>query len=211
MSMVVSSGSAPDSFQPHETTDRLGLVEHILHAGVAEVVEELHAVNTQHDGQGIGMAALAGLGVEGADTPLQSWPGNQAIHPVQEQLPAGLAVLALVFQIGKGRLIHPDSLLYWCRPPRPYHAIIPLTCSEISKVFVVRRLAWRSRSKTVSRIVDTQKVRQGFVERREIGFRECGLVVGEPGRGDAKPNCLGSRGRLIDLLRRLQAGDSVPG
>ena len=69
--------------------------------------------------------------------------------------------------------------------------------------------------KTVSRIVDAQKVRQGFVERREIGFRECGvatpLVVGEQGRGDAKPNCLGSRGRLIDLLRRLQAGDSVPG
>ena len=31
--------------QAHETPDRFGLVEQILHAGVAEVVAELHAVN----------------------------------------------------------------------------------------------------------------------------------------------------------------------
>ena len=77
-----------------------------LHARVAEIVEELHTVNSQHHGQRIGLAALASLGVHGPDSLLQTLPGDQAVHPFQEQLPPGLALLALEFQFGKCRLVH---------------------------------------------------------------------------------------------------------
>ena len=40
----------------------------------------------------------------------QQLPGNQAVHPFQEEFPAGLAFLALVLQIGKSRLVHLPSL-----------------------------------------------------------------------------------------------------
>ena len=65
----------------------------------------------QHGGQRVGMASPSGLGVEGADAVLQTLPGNQAVHPLQEQLPAGLTPFTLVFQVGKGGLIHLPSLL----------------------------------------------------------------------------------------------------
>ena len=44
------------------------------------------------------MSSPSGLEVEGADAVLQQLPGNQGVHPLQEQIPAGLAFLALVFQ-----------------------------------------------------------------------------------------------------------------
>ena len=53
------------------------------------------------------MPAFAGLGVEGTDAFLQPLPGNQAVHPLQEQLPAGLPLLALEFQGGERWLVHP--------------------------------------------------------------------------------------------------------
>ena len=43
--IVVSSGSATRQSQPREAAHRLHLVEQILHAGVAEVVEQLHAMH----------------------------------------------------------------------------------------------------------------------------------------------------------------------
>ena len=55
------------------------------------------------------MASPSGLGVEGTDTVLQQLPRNQAVHPLQEQFPAGLAFLTLVFQVGKGGLVHTIS------------------------------------------------------------------------------------------------------
>ena len=44
------------------------------------------------------MAALACLGVEEPYTVLQLLSGKQDVHPLQNQLPAGLALLSLVFQ-----------------------------------------------------------------------------------------------------------------
>jgi hypothetical protein len=37
---------------------------------------------------------------------LQRFPGNQAIHPLPKHLTAGLALLALVLDIGEGDLVH---------------------------------------------------------------------------------------------------------
>ena len=104
--MVVSSGRGPESFSPHEPPHRVRLVEQVFHAGVAEVVEELDAVGSEHDRQRVGVAAPASLGIEGTDPLLQALPGNQSLHTLQENFPAGLALLALVFQIGKSRLVH---------------------------------------------------------------------------------------------------------
>ncbi len=64
--------------QPSEPPDRFGLVEQILHAWIAEVVEQLHAVNPQHHRQWVRPTALSGLGVDRPDALLQPFPGNQA-------------------------------------------------------------------------------------------------------------------------------------
>ena len=50
-----------------EGSHRLGLVEEVLRAGVAEVVAELHGVDAQHHGEGVGPPPAAGLGVVGLD------------------------------------------------------------------------------------------------------------------------------------------------
>ena len=42
-------GQGAGQLQPCEPPDRVGLVEQILRAGVAEIVEELDAVDAQHD------------------------------------------------------------------------------------------------------------------------------------------------------------------
>ena len=92
--------------QAHEPPDRIGLVEQILHTRVAEIVEELDTVNPQHNCQRVGSASLACLGVVGADSLLQRPPGDETFHPLQEQLPAGPALLALILQISKSGLVH---------------------------------------------------------------------------------------------------------
>ena len=73
----------------------------VLHAGVAEIVEEMDAVNPQYYRQRIGPAAVSGLGISGPDAVFQSLPGNQAIHAFQKRFAAGPAFLALIFQIRK--------------------------------------------------------------------------------------------------------------
>ena len=102
-------GQGARELQSREPPHRRGLVEQILHAWVAEIVEDLDAVDSQHDGQRIGMASPSRLGVEGTEAVLQQLPGNQAVHTLQEKFPAGLALLALVFQVGKGWLVHTTS------------------------------------------------------------------------------------------------------
>ena len=106
-------GQGARELQPREPPHWLGLVEQVLHAWVAEIVEELDAVDSQHDGQRIGMASPSRLGVEETESVLQQLPWNQAVHTLQEKFqekfPAGLALLALVFQIGKGWLVHTTS------------------------------------------------------------------------------------------------------
>jgi len=62
-------GQGAGQLQPHEPPHRVGLVEQVLHCGVAEVVEDLDAVDSQHHRQRIGMAAPSGLGIEELDAP----------------------------------------------------------------------------------------------------------------------------------------------
>ena len=126
--MVVSSGRASDRLRPTETPDRFGLVEQILHAGVAQVVEQLHAVNPQHHRQRVGPAALARLGIYRPDALLQPLPRNQAVHALQEQLAAGPALLALVFQVRESRLVHQFSL-------RPVPAVPAILCHNHTDLF----------------------------------------------------------------------------
>ena len=57
----------------------------------------------------IGMASPSRLGVEGTEAVLQQLPGNQAVHTLRDQVPGGSALLALVFQVGKGWLVHTTS------------------------------------------------------------------------------------------------------
>ena len=102
----------------------------VLHAGVAEIVEELHTVNSQHHGQRIGLAGLASLGVHGPDSLLQTLPGDQAVHPFQEQFPPGLALLAPEFQFGKCRAGPSQSTPNRHRFIQQYYATSPQTCSE---------------------------------------------------------------------------------
>ncbi len=103
-------GQGTRELQPCEPPHRVRLVDQVLHAWVAQIVEELDTVDSQHDGQRVGMSSLSCVGVEGADALLEQLPGNQVVHPLKEQLPASLALLALVFQVGKGRLLHLPSL-----------------------------------------------------------------------------------------------------
>ena len=83
--------------------------DRITHAGVAEIAEELDAVDSQHYGQQVGLSPPAPLGVKGTAAGLQQLPRNQTVHPLQEHLPADLALLALVFQVGNGWLVHTAS------------------------------------------------------------------------------------------------------
>ena len=85
----------------------------------------------QHRRQLIRPPAPARLGIERADTPFQPIPWDQAINALQEYLPAGLALLAGVFQVRKCRLVHrvftPNISVFrvaW------YYATTHQTCSE---------------------------------------------------------------------------------
>ena len=55
----------------------------------------------KHHRQRVGPAAVSRLGIAGPDAVFQSLRGNQAVHALQEDLPAGPALLVLVFQVGK--------------------------------------------------------------------------------------------------------------
>ena len=96
------------SRQPHahEPSDRLDLVEHVLHGGVAQIVEQLHAVNAQHHRQIIGTTPSARLRIERSD----AVPRKQTIHAFEESLPTGLSLLVVVFEVRKCSLVHRLSL-----------------------------------------------------------------------------------------------------
>ena len=110
--------------QPGEPPHRFGLVEQVLHPGVTEIVEQLHAVNPQHHQQWVRPAALSGLGVNRADALLQPFPGNQPVHPLQKYFPAGLALLTLIVQVGERWLVHfisPLAPIGSASPTMPHH------------------------------------------------------------------------------------------
>ena len=92
--------------QPHETPHRLHLVEKVLHPRVAQVVEQLHAVNTQHHRQRVRAPTAPRLRIERLDPSLQPLPGNQLVHLLKEQLTPRPALLQVVLQFRKACLCH---------------------------------------------------------------------------------------------------------
>ena len=82
--MVVLVGQRLRQPQPHETPHRLHLVEKVLHPRVAQVVEQLHAVNTQHHRQRVRAPTAPRLRIERLDPSLQPLPGNQPCPSSQE-------------------------------------------------------------------------------------------------------------------------------
>ena len=100
--------------QTYEPSQRLDLVEHILHTRITKVVEQLHAVYSQHRRKFIRPPAPARLGIERADALFEPFPRDQAVHALEENLPTGLALLAVVFQVRKcwlvHRILHPKHL-----------------------------------------------------------------------------------------------------
>ena len=82
------------------------LVQGVFHGRVAEIIEQLHAVDSQHGGQRVRWPASLALWVVSSDLLLQLLPGNQLVHPLQKDLAAGLALLGLVLGFGEGDLIH---------------------------------------------------------------------------------------------------------
>ena len=89
-----------------EGSHRLGLVEEVLRAGVAEVVAELHGVDAQHHGEGVGPPPAAGLGVVGLDGCFVLLPRHEAIRPFEELLAAHRVAVLRELDSGECRLMH---------------------------------------------------------------------------------------------------------
>ena len=70
--------------QPDEPAHRLHFVQQVLHAGIAQVVEQLHAVHPQHHPQRIRPPAAACLRIERRNLRLQAAPRDQTVHLLQE-------------------------------------------------------------------------------------------------------------------------------
>ena len=71
-------GQRPRQPQAHETPDRLHLVQQVLHPGVAQVVEQLHAVHPKHHRERVRPATATGLRIERLDARLQPLPRDKA-------------------------------------------------------------------------------------------------------------------------------------
>ena len=104
--MVRLVGNGLDQGETAEAAHRLGLVEEVLHGGVAEVVAELDAVDAQHHRQRVGPPSPSCLRVVGLDARLQCLPGHEAVDAFEEQLTAGLPLLLLELHAGERRLMH---------------------------------------------------------------------------------------------------------
>ncbi len=99
-----------------EAAHRLGLVEEVLHGGVAEVVAELDAVDAQHHRQRVGPPSPSRLRVVRLDARLQLLPGHKGVEAFKEQLAARLALLLLELHAGERRLMHGRALPLWFTP-----------------------------------------------------------------------------------------------
>jgi len=93
-------------FQASEVPHGFDLVQSVFHGRIAEVVEQLHTVDSQHGRQRIWWPAGLALGIITSYLLLQLLPRNQLVHPFQKDLAAGLTLLGLVLGFGEGDLIH---------------------------------------------------------------------------------------------------------
>jgi len=92
--------------QARELAHGFNLVEGVFHSRIAQVIEQLHTVNSQHGRQRIGRPAVLALWVITGYLLFQLLPRDQLVHPFQEDLATGLALLGLVLGFGEGDLIH---------------------------------------------------------------------------------------------------------
>lgn len=98
--------------QAGELAHGFNLIQCVFHGRITEVIEQLHAVDSQHGRQRIRWSARLALGVISGYLLLQLLPGNQLVHPLQKDLAAGLALLGLVLGFGEGDLIHDGNESY---------------------------------------------------------------------------------------------------
>jgi len=98
--------------QAGEVPHGFNLIQGVFHGRVAEVIKQLHAVNSQHGGQRIGWPASLALRVISGHLLLQLLPGNQLVHPFQKDLATSFALLVLVLGFGEGDLIHGGNESY---------------------------------------------------------------------------------------------------
>ena len=92
--------------QAGELAHGFDLIQCVFHGRITEVIEQLHAVDSQHGRQRIRWPASLALGVISGYLLLQLLPRNQLVHPFQKNLAAGFALLVLVLGFGEGDLIH---------------------------------------------------------------------------------------------------------
>ena len=92
--------------QTGEVPHGFDLVQSIFHGRIAQVIEQLHAMDSQHGRQRIRRPAVLALRIITGYLLLQLLPRNQLVHPFQKDLAAGLALLVLVLGFGEGHLIH---------------------------------------------------------------------------------------------------------
>lgn len=102
--------------QAREQSHGLDLIQGIFHSRIGQVVEQLHAVDPQHRLQRIRRMASITLWITLIE---QHGPRDQGGHPLQELLAPHLALLVLIFQIGKAQLVHRnrsgDKQCRYCR------------------------------------------------------------------------------------------------
>ena len=91
---VQASGKGPLR-RTRKAAHRLHLVEQILHARIAQVVEQLHTMNPQHHPKRIGAAATASFRTARSDPPAVA----ESALPSSENLPARPPLLRIVLQL----------------------------------------------------------------------------------------------------------------
>lgn len=85
------------------------LVQCIFHGRIAQVIKQLHAVDSRHGRQRIGGPTVLTLGVITGYVLVQLRSRNQLVHPFQKDLATGLTLLVLMLGFGEGHLIHGDN------------------------------------------------------------------------------------------------------
>ena len=107
-------------------------------------------MDSQHDGQRVGLSPPSGLGVEGADAVLRVGPRDQAVHPLQEHLRRVLRFLPWYSRacprprpgwsekVGWSICLNPPTT----RLVNPYYATSHPTCSEDSSLSPFGSSTW---------------------------------------------------------------------
>ncbi|MDK2751994.1 hypothetical protein ACXGSL_04870 [Vreelandella aquamarina] len=90
----------------------LDLIDGAFHRQIAQVVKQLHAMDSQHGRQRIHRSSTLTLGVITGYLLLQLRPEDQFAHPLRKEIAAGLSLLVLVIGFGECVLIHGSTESY---------------------------------------------------------------------------------------------------